>query len=67
MQEVWDALETWSFKGRDFSEVRSQTATVREAYAARRNLLRFLDELDGDMTVYELREALEEYKGPEAD
>ena len=65
MEEVWEALETTigpkSDRLRSFDPNRPATANAREVAAWRDSLMRFLTELSADMTVGEVREALEEW------
>jgi hypothetical protein len=58
-----EALEATTVTPRSggFDTPASANASRRSILAHRDSLLRFLGELDGDMTVSELREALEDY------
>ncbi len=62
MQDIWDALEattTGRKQGDAFAKV---NASARDILNHRDYLMRFLEELDGDLSVAELRAALEEYQ-----
>lgn len=60
--EVWEALEgsATAPSGPRYLNKRA-TATKSEVVGHRDQLVRFLAEIEGDMTVAELREALDEY------
>ena len=58
---VWEALESTapnSKEGRSFERV---TASKRDTLNHRDFLMKFLEEIDGELSVGELREALEDY------
>jgi hypothetical protein len=58
MHEIWEALESTA-------NVRGEKRVItskNELELHRRYLLKFLDELDADLSVAEVREALEAYE-----
>ncbi|KQT52245.1 MULTISPECIES: hypothetical protein [unclassified Aureimonas] len=60
--DVWEALEATTPSGRKPSAARQIGGpTKREHNEHRDRIMRFLGEVEGDMTVAEVREALEEY------
>lgn len=64
-QQVFDALESQAYTGRKSSwgdPSWRATANRREVLNKRKSLLDFLEEIDGDLTVADLREALEEWE-----
>lgn len=59
---VWDALES-SAMPPGWPNVSPPASPTREAVLGKRDaLMRFLDEIDGDLSIAELREALEDYQ-----
>lgn len=56
--EVWEALESTTANRKEWKA----NAIAVDILNHRDHLLRFLVEVDGNMSVAELREALEEYK-----
>lgn len=62
MNEVWEALESTTPGGKINDRFGPSTASRQETMLWKRSLLNFLDEVDGELSVAELREALMEYK-----
>ncbi len=56
--EIWEALESCT-ASRDEHRV---TTTTREVALRKKSLLTFLEEIDGSLTVEEVREALDGYR-----
>lgn len=62
-QEIFDALEaTTTGRKQTRASFPIANAERRDILNHRDGLLRFLEEIDGDLSVSELREALEEYQ-----
>jgi hypothetical protein len=61
--EIWDALEALAIPKKSGFIGVGANATKREITNQRDHLMRFLDQLDGDLSVAELREALDNYEG----
>lgn len=67
--QIFEALEAFApvkKMRRSFQLEGTDIASNEEILAFRDTLIRFLDELDGDLSIIELREALEEYKPNES-
>lgn len=60
IREVWDALEATAINS-NAGRMGRQNASQEEIARYRDLLLRFLEEIGGDISVADLREALEEY------
>ena len=61
MQDIWDALEsTATNSDRKLIDPRAN-ASKRDVRLWRDHIMRFLDELDAELTIGEVREALSEY------
>lgn len=61
MQEIWDALEaTTPSRSRKMIDPRAN-ASKQDTSLHKDMLMRFLSELDADLSVGEVRAALEEY------
>jgi hypothetical protein len=63
MQDVWDALEATTPNRSRATVDPPANASRRDVTLYRDTLLRFLSELDAELSVGEIREALEEYTG----
>lgn len=61
MIDIWEALEATATNGSREMVSKRAVVTKNEIALHRRTLLHFLEEIDGDLTVSELREALESY------
>ena len=62
MSEIHEALEACAIRRSSSFCDPPATASKRDVLLLRRTLLRFLDEIDGDMSVSEVRAELEEYE-----
>lgn len=63
MDEIWEALEATAIgkEASAFGIPKRVTASNADINIHKGVLLRFLDELDGSLSVSEVREALEQY------
>lgn len=61
MDEIWEALEATTINKDDKFIPDRANANKLEINQHKATLLRFLDELDGSLSVSEVREALEQY------
>lgn len=61
-QDVFDALEATTIGRKQHSWDYKANPSQRDILNHRDSLLRFLEEIEGDLSVLELREALEEYQ-----
>lgn len=61
-QDVFDALEATTTGRKQYGWDYKANASRRDILNHRDALLRFLEEIKGDLSVSELREALEEYQ-----
>jgi hypothetical protein len=60
--DVWDALESSALPP-GWPQVSPPATATRESVLNRRDMLmRFLEEIDGDLSVADVREALEDYQ-----
>lgn len=59
--DIWQALEVTALAPTSTRLDSSTVASKRTVVNHRDTLMRFLTEVEGDMTVAEVREALEEY------
>lgn len=64
MEDIWQALEaTTGGRLRDGLQIgRPANASARDVLNHRDYLMRFLNEIDGNLSVAEVRDALEEYQ-----
>lgn len=60
-QDVWEALEATASTPDSSRFMSPANASRRSIFNHRDYLMRFLTEVDGELSVAELREALEEY------
>ncbi|WP_020178065.1 hypothetical protein [Methylopila sp. M107] len=61
-EEIWEALESHANCRRDRPLRPRATASNGEINLLKKSLLDFLEEIDGDVMVAEVREALEDYR-----
>ncbi|WP_223478715.1 hypothetical protein [Oricola indica] len=62
-EQIWEALESSAPLPRKSSAFGQRATPERSAILAqRKHLLGFLENIDGDLSVAELREALEDYE-----
>ena len=63
MDEIIEALESTANNRNDRGRIGDPaTSDKADIILWRNNLMRFLEELDGDLTIEDLRDALEDYR-----